>query len=219
MIRYDLDHLKPHQGYVCVDEKRNYSEIFEPIGDDSTISRYMALRKKVGSKHTTHTSQQIIWQKIKQMINLSSSSSSPHHVDGYTHAEYIPTKLLQFMEKLNDYFPRHRLILTDYSSLHNTIEGVNAPLVQTAYKGLMVPCATYLLPPGWYDIVFPANFELLRDMYLLTCRGSKAGNEKNVKVVKYDDFLERYGDIEKSASKKGAPMRLMHQPNVKVFLT
>lgn len=110
-------------------------------------------------------------------------------------------------------------MLTDYVSLNNTVEGINAPLVQTAHKGLMVPCSTYLLPPGWHDTVFPTNFELLRDMYLVTCRGSKAGNEKNVKAVKYDDFLERYGDIERSKSKKGAPMRLMHQPNVKVFLT
>lgn len=218
MIRYDLEKLKPHEGYVCVDDKRNYSEIFEPIGHDSTIARYLSLRKKVGSKHSSHHSQTtIFWQKVQQYIN---PSSSPHYVENFTQAEYIPTKLFQFMEILNTYFPRHRLVLTDYSSLPNTIEGVNAPLVQTAYKGLMVPCATYLLPPGWYDIVFPANFELLRDMYLLTCRGSKAGNEKNVKVVKYDDFLERYGDIEqKSKSKKGAPMRLMHNPNVQVFLT
>jgi hypothetical protein len=137
----------------------------------------------------------------------------------YTPPEFIPTKLFQFMEILNTYFPGHRLILTDFASLSNTIEGTNAPLVQTAYKGLMAPCGTYLLPPGWFDIVFPTNFELLREMYLLTCRGSKAGNEKRVKAVKYDDFLESYGDIEKSNSKKGAPMRLMHQPNVKVFLT
>lgn len=214
-----MDNLKPHQGYVCVDEKRNYSEIFEPVGDDAIISRYLALKKKIGSKHKSHSSQHVIWQKIKQMINSPSEKSSPHHVDGFTQAEYIPTKLLQFLEILNDYFPRHRLILTDYSTLNNTIEGTNAPLVQTAHNGLMVPCPTYLLPPGWYDIVFPSNFEFLREMYLSKCRGSKAGNEKNVKVVKYDDFLERYGDIEKSSSKKGAPMRLMHQPNVKVILT
>lgn len=214
-----MKNLRPHQGYVCVDEKRNYSEIFEPIGDDATIMRYMALKKKIGTKHTSHNSQHIIWQKIKQMINSSSEMSSPHHVDGFTQAEYIPTKLLQFLEILNDYFPRHRLILTDYSTLNNTIEGTNAPLVQTAHKGAMVPCATYLMPPGWYDIVFPSNFEFLREMYLSKCRGSKAGNEKNVKVIKYDDFLERYGEVEKSTSKKGAPMRLMHQPNVKVILT
>lgn len=204
-----MDQSKLHQGYVCVDEKRNYHEIFEPVGDDSTILRYLALRKKIGSKHTHHT--QHMWQKIKQLLSPSSSN--------LTQPEYIPTKLFQFMEILNTYFPRHRLVLTDFNSLSNTVPGVNAPLVQTAYKGLMVPCPTYLLPPGWYDIVFPVNFDLLRNMYLLTCRGSTAGNEKSVKIVKYDDFLERYGDVEKSRSKKGTPLGLIHQSNAKVLLT
>ncbi|GAA5807236.1 hypothetical protein MFLAVUS_000592 [Mucor flavus] len=206
VIRYDKDKLKAHQGYVCVDEKRNYYEIFEPVGDDSTILKYLTLKKKIGTNHTKTSFQ----QKIKRWF------SSPLSVN---QTEYIPTKLLQFMNILNTYFPRHRLVLTDYNSLNNVMEGVNGPLVQTAYKGLMVPCSSYLSPPGWCDIVFPVNFELLRDMYLLTCRASTAGNEKNTKVVKYDDFLERYGDIEASRSKKGAPLKLMHQPNVKVFLT
>lgn len=209
MIRYDLDQSKPHQGYVCVDEKRNYHEIFEPIGTDSTISRFLALRKKIGSK--PHHTQHMLWQKMKQLFKPSSSN--------LTQPEYIPTKLFQFMEILNTYFPRHRLVLTDFNSLSNTVPGVNAPLVQTAYKGLMVPCPTYLLPPGWYDIVFPVNFNLLRDMYLLTCRGSTAGNEKNAKIIKYNDFLDRYGDVEKSRNKKGTPLSIMHESNVKVFLT
>ncbi|CAO3634729.1 unnamed protein product [Mucor fragilis] len=213
-IRYDLDSLKPHQGIVCIDEKRTYTEIYEPV-QDPLISRYLTLRKKARSKHNTpnhpFTSGSLLWHKMQRLLQ----SKTPN----FTYPEFIPTKLFEFLEILNTYFPGHRLVLTDYASLTNTIEGINAPLVQTAYKGLMVPCATYLLPPGWYDTVFPTNFELLRDMYLLTCRGSKAGNEKNVKAVKYDDFLERYGDIERSRSKKGAPLRLMHQPNVKVFLT
>jgi hypothetical protein len=29
----------------------------------------------------------------------------------------------------------------------------------------MVPCSTYLVQPGYFDIFFPTDFELLRDMY------------------------------------------------------
>lgn len=215
MIRYDLDKLTPHQGLVCVDEKLNYSEIFEPVGSDDLIARYLALRKRAAGRSNQHKHQpsslSLLWNRIQHYFKRQDSN--------YTAPEFIPTKLFQLMEILSTYFPGHRLILADFASLFNTIQGVNGPLVQTAYKGLMVPCDTYLLPPGWYDIVFPTNFELLREMYLLTCRGSKAGNEKSVKAIKYDDFLERYGDIEQPKPKKGVPMQLMHQPNVKVFLT
>ncbi|KAI9485959.1 MAG: S-adenosyl-L-methionine-dependent methyltransferase [Benjaminiella poitrasii] len=218
VIRYNLSESKPHQGLICVDEKRNYTEIFEPVGKDDVISRYLSLRKKARAKYVhPFTSRSLLWHKIQNYLNPSSSFVS-NYVN-YTYPEFIPTKLFQFFEILNAYFPGHRLVLTDYASLPNTIDGINAPLVQTVYKGLMVPCSTYLLPPGWYDVLFPTNFELLREMYLMVCRGSKAGNEKRVKAINYDDFLERYGDIEKSKVKKGVPMKLAHQSNVKVFLT
>ncbi|KAI7905483.1 S-adenosyl-L-methionine-dependent methyltransferase [Cokeromyces recurvatus] len=210
VVRYDLNYFQPYQGLICIDEKRNYTEIFEPVGNDKVISQYLSLRKRARAKYNHPlTSRSILWHKIRHYFSSSD----------YTYPEFIPTKLFQFMTILDTYFPGHRLILTDYASLSNTIEGVNAPLVQTAYNGLMTPCSSYLLPPGWYDIMFPTNFELLREMYLLICRKSKAGNEKGVKTINYDDFLERYGDIEKSKTKKGAPIKLMHQPNVKVFLT
>lgn len=211
MIRYDLDTLQPHQGVICVDERRNYTEFYEPIGNDKTISRYLSLRKKARPKQH-HTSQSLLWHKLQHYMNYNSSC-------GYTFPEYIPTKLFQFMEILNTYFPGHRLVLTDYDSLQHTIEGTNAPVVQTMYKGSMMPCDSYLMPPGWFDVIFPTNFDLLKDMYLYTCRATKAGNEKKIKAIQYDDFMERYGEVEKSRNKKGAPMRFMHQPNVKVFLT
>lgn len=31
----------------------------------------------------------------------------------------------------------------------------------------MVPCSTYLVQPGYFDIFFPTDFEKLRDMYRL----------------------------------------------------
>lgn len=79
--------------------------------------------------------------------------------------EYIPTRLLSLVRTLRNHFPRHRLLLSDFSSLPDTIPGVNAPVVQTRYQHNTIPCANLLVQPGAFDIFFPTNFERLRDMY------------------------------------------------------
>jgi len=66
---------------------------------------------------------------------------------------------------LRQHFPRHRLLLSDFSSLPDTIPGVNSPVVQTRYQNTTVPCSTLFVQPGYFDIFFPTNFERLRDMY------------------------------------------------------
>jgi len=79
--------------------------------------------------------------------------------------EYIPTRLLSLLRTLRNHFPRHRLLLSDFSSLSDTIPGVNAPVVQTRVQNVMVPCETLLVHQGAFDIFFPTNFERLTDMY------------------------------------------------------
>jgi hypothetical protein len=79
--------------------------------------------------------------------------------------EYIPTRLLSLLRTLRNYFPRHRLLLSDFSSLPDSIQGVNAPVVQTRFRNATVPCSTLLVRQGYFDIFFPTNFDRLRDMY------------------------------------------------------
>ena len=43
--------------------------------------------------------------------------------------------------------------------------GVCAPVVQTRIRGTMVPCDTFLVKQGYFDIFFPTDFNKLRDMY------------------------------------------------------
>lgn len=83
-------------------------------------------------------------------------------------AEYIPTRLLNLVQTLRTYFPRHRLLLSDFSSLPDTIPGINAPVVQTRFQNLTVPCSTLLVKQGYFDIFFPTNFDRLHDMYEFT---------------------------------------------------
>ena len=79
--------------------------------------------------------------------------------------EFIPTRLLSLLTTLRTYFPRHRLILSDFATLPDTVPGYNAPVVQTRYKNTMVPCKSLFVRQGYFDIFFPTNFEYLRDMY------------------------------------------------------
>ncbi|KAM3581009.1 hypothetical protein VKS41_006456 [Umbelopsis sp. WA50703] len=208
LIRYDTDTMQPYQALVSIDDKGNYSEIYEPVGNDALISRYLALRKS--TMYRTPVLNHHLLQRIINMLPFSPNLSAP---------EFIPTKLLLLLETLNKRFPKHRLVLSDFSSLPNSIDGVDAPVVQTRYKGTMVPCSTYMVQPGWFDIFFPTNWELLRDMYLSICRGSRAGNDKSVKVLTHKDFCKRYGEIDRTRTQSGENPMLMYYENVKMLLT
>lgn len=85
-----------------------------------------------------------------------------------TKEEFIPTRLLSLLRTLRNHFPRHRLLLSDFSYLPDAIPGFNAPVVQTRYQNQMIPCSTLLVKPGAFDIFFPTNFDHLRDMYEYT---------------------------------------------------
>ncbi|KAI8353490.1 S-adenosyl-L-methionine-dependent methyltransferase [Mortierella sp. GBAus27b] len=132
--------------------------------------------------------------------------------------EFIPTRLLVLLEILKSHFPHHRLVLSDFFTLPEAIPGTDAPVVQTRYQGTMVPCSTYMVMPGMFDIFFPTNFELLRDMYQQVCRPA-LGMEKSVKVQTQKQFLERYGDLEKTRTYSGENPMLMYYENNKMFLS
>lgn len=72
---------------------------------------------------------------------------------------------MTLVELLSRHFPLHRLLLSDFSSLPDTIKGYDAPVVQTRLKDTMVACETLAVQPGYFDIFFPTDFEFLRDMY------------------------------------------------------
>ncbi|CAO3674775.1 unnamed protein product [Rhizopus stolonifer] len=208
LIRYDLDTLKPYQAVVSTNAKGDYSEVYEPVGNDQLISKYLSLRSQTRYRSPILSNQ--LWLKFLKSLPLAPNMTSP---------EFIPTKLFMLLDTLKTYFPKHRLLLSDFSSLPDSVEGVDAPVVQTRYRGTMVPCSTYMVQPGWFDIFFPTNFELLRDMYLLVCRGSSAGNDKSVKVLTHREFCERYGDIESTTTKSGENPMLMYYENMKMILT
>ena len=157
MIRYDMRTLEPYQGLVTVDENGDYSTYFTKV-TDPLISSFLQLRR-----HLFHPpplprliKASAAFRTIYSNLPFSRNLSAP---------EFIPTRMLSLLWTLRRYFPRHRLLLSDFSSLPDAIPGINAPVVQTRYQNTTVPTSTLFVQPGYFDIFFPTDFERLRDMY------------------------------------------------------
>ncbi|KAF9269072.1 DUF185-domain-containing protein [Marasmius fiardii PR-910] len=156
-IRYNLDTLEPYQGFVTIDKNGDFDMVYTPI-DDPLITSFLAMRSRLNHPlpfsrlFQQFPSMRKLYRNLPFAANLSSE-------------EYIPTRLLSLLRTLRNHFPRHRLLLSDFSALPDTIPGVNSPVVQTRVHGTTVPCETLLVHQGSFDIFFPTNFERLRDMY------------------------------------------------------
>ena len=157
LIRYDLRTLEPYQGIVTIDKNGDFSSYYTKI-TDPLISSFLALRR-----YLNHP------PPISRLLKLSPTFRTFYtnlpFAPNLSAPEYIPTRLLTLLRTLRQHFPRHRLLLSDFSTLPNAIPGVNAPVVQTRYQNTTVPCETLLVQQGFFDIFFPTHFEHLRDMY------------------------------------------------------
>ena len=157
MIRYDMRTLEPYQGIVTIDEEGQYSTYYTKV-TDPLITSFLALRRRLFHPPPLPRLVKASSALRRLYVNLPFASNlSP--------PEFIPTRLLSLLRTLRQHFPRHRLLLADFSSLPDTISGINAPVVQTRYQNTTVPCSTLFVQPGYFDIFFPTDFERLRDMY------------------------------------------------------
>ncbi|KAF9291453.1 hypothetical protein BGZ68_003873 [Mortierella alpina] len=206
LIRYDTVTEEPLQGMVSIDEEGDYTEIYTPVSDP-LIQKYLSIRKQTGYRPPVLGRRFL--RRLRNRLPFAPNMTGP---------EFIPTKLLLFLETLKNHFPKHRLLLSDFYTLPEAIKGTDAPVVQTRYSGTMVPCSTYMVMPGMFDIFFPTNFELLRDMYQQVCRPT-LGMDKGVKVQTQKEFLERYGDLERTRTYSGENPMLMYYENNKMFLS
>ncbi|GBB94872.1 hypothetical protein RclHR1_02430013 [Rhizophagus clarus] len=201
VIRYNFSNEKPVQGIVVSNERGEYQEIYEPV-NDPLIMRYLSLRNK--TMYKTPALQKRILRLLRNKLPLAPNLTQP---------EFIPTKLLLFLDILKEYFPKHRLVISDFYKLPDSIQGIDAPVVQTRYQHTMIPCSTYMVHPGWFDIFFPTNFELMKDIYQLVCRSGRAESEK-IKVLQQKEFLKRYADLTKTQTKSGENPMLITKPKL-----
>lgn len=78
----------------------------------------------------------------------------------------------------------------------------------------MIPCSTYLVQQGWFDIFFPTDFESLKKLYDHVMKGS--GAESHVST--HRKFLECYSKcLKDTETKSGENPMLIFFENVKFF--
>lgn len=159
MIRYDMDTLEPLQAVVSIDATGDYSLLYEPVTDPA-IRRYLGYRRLVSSNSTSTTpptSAPPINPLLLASPLLRKVYTSLPFAPNLSPPEFIPTKQMMFLEKLRETLPFHRLLVSDFDALPDAVPGRNGPVVQTRYNGEMVPCETFLVKPGYFDIFFPTG--------------------------------------------------------------
>lgn len=135
-IRYDLQTLEPLQGHVLIDEQNDFYE-FYLRNLDPLAARFFRIRHAAtGGKYPVPYPKNKWLRELKMRLPFQANLSD---------AEFIPTRLMQFFDVLERYFPGHRLLSSDFDRLPEATRGLNAPVVQTRYKRAMVPVSTPLV--------------------------------------------------------------------------
>ncbi|KAF2155806.1 DUF185-domain-containing protein, partial [Myriangium duriaei CBS 260.36] len=212
LIRYDRKTGQPHQAHVLIDAAGEFFEFYTPYLDP-VAERFLAVRDKAirGSNSQNPPSYiQHLWPR--QTLRDRIRASLPFQYSMVGPAEYIPTRLMQFFDVLREYFPEHRLVSSDFHSLPDAVEGWCGPVVQTRYKRRMVPVTTPLVHQGYFDILFPTDFQTMEQVYrALTGRLSK--------VSSHEDFLRRWAFVEDTRTRNGENPLLTWFQNASFLVT
>lgn len=190
------------------DENQKYFEEYEPV-TDALIQRYLNYRSISGIPRGVKLENNWL-TKFRQKLPFSSNLSKP---------EFLPTMQMLFMEKLNHFFPNHRLLLSDFDQLPTDVEGVYAPVVQTRQRYRMIPCSTYLVTKGWFDIFFPTNFSSMKEIYRKIKPPTSSVSAVEPRVISHADFLRKYAQLDMCTVKSGEIPILEQYENVHFFLS
>lgn len=142
MIRYHPETEMPHQGLVLCDQDGDFHDFYTQALDP-VAARFLKIRQKVVQnpyRHPLNTPRTI--RKLQGMLPGASNLTKP---------EYIPTKAMMFFDVLREHFPGHRLVMSDFNSLPDSVSGINAPVVQTRYERETVAVTTPFVSffPRW----------------------------------------------------------------------
>jgi hypothetical protein len=101
-VRYDNETLAPMQGIVIANADGDYEEAFEPV-NDTRLHNYLKIRDSIG-----YSSPVISKSFVSALNPFPANLSDP---------EFVPTNAFELLRVLNDYFPKHTLIASDFHSL------------------------------------------------------------------------------------------------------
>jgi hypothetical protein len=210
IVRYDPQTGQALQAVVLIDKNGEFEEAYTPSMDELP-RRYLALRKKLGHSHLPRSHPQALPSFLRQLSHALPYSGR------LTGREFVPTTLLSLLDVLYEYFPHHHLILSDFDSLPNAIPGYMAPVVQTRYQRNMIPCTTYLVQQGYFDVFFPTNFWELQAMYGQLCP-SYFGTRR-MHITTHRKFVERWGDMRQTTTLSGENPMKDYYENVKMLIS
>jgi hypothetical protein len=131
-IRYNQRTEMPQQGGVLIDADGEFHEYYNNQLDP-VAARFLRVRQAAARRPFP--------SPLGPPLLRGLRSAAPFSKE-YTQPEYIPTRLMQFFDVLNQYFPAHRLVSSDFNSLPDAVPGINAPVVQTRYQRQTVPVTT-----------------------------------------------------------------------------
>ncbi|KAK5673517.1 hypothetical protein QVD99_000957 [Batrachochytrium dendrobatidis] len=202
LVRYDAKTKEPLQGVVLASADHDYVQAYESLSDP-LLKDYLDIRARVGYTSPIFSGLSLILTHVQNQLPFVSNMSS---------SEFLPTSTFKLIRLLKQYFPNHRLVVADFDQLPDSIAGVDAPVVQTRYQGSMVACSTYLVQPGWFDIFFPTNFELLKRVY-------REVTGRDAQVMTQRKFLEENADLQKTRTRSGENPMLTFYENFKFILS
>ncbi|KAI1496105.1 S-adenosyl-L-methionine-dependent methyltransferase [Biscogniauxia marginata] len=203
VVRYDLATEAPLQGTVLVDGGGDFYEFYEPRLDP-VAARYLRVRHAAtGGRYPAPYSASRALRWLKGLRPLAPNLSDP---------EYLPTRLMQFFDILERYFPAHRLLTSDFHTLPGAIKGLNSPVVQTRFERCTVPVSTPLVHQGYFDILFPTDFRTMEAVY-----GAMTG--KLTRVMSHEDFMRSWAYVEDTETRSGENPLLSWYKNASVMVT
>ncbi|KLU88720.1 hypothetical protein MAPG_07705 [Magnaporthiopsis poae ATCC 64411] len=202
-IRYDLTTEQPMQGTVLIDDQGDFYEFYAPHLDPLAARFFRVRHAATAGRHPVPYPANRLLRSLRANLPFAANLSSP---------EYIPTRLMQFFEVLDRYFPAHRLVTSDFHSLPDTTPGLNGPIVQTRYQRRPVPVSTPLVHQGYFDIMFPTDFGVTEAMY-------QAITGRLTRVSSHEDFMRRWAYIEETQTLSGENPLLSWFKNASVMTT
>jgi len=227
-IRYDLETEAPMQAVVLVDSDGDFYEFYTPELDPVAARFFRVRHVATGGRYPHPYPSHPFLRKLQKNMPLAGNLSEP---------EYIPTRLLQFFEVLERYFPGHRLLASDFHSLPQAIKGLNAPVVQTRFERRMIPVRTPLVcilftflsrislfrvdmltesvtqvHQGYFDILFPTDFQITESIY-------RAITGKLTRVLTHEEYMRRWAFVEDTETRTGENPLLSYYQNASVMFT
>lgn len=222
VVRYGTSDLLPYQAYISIDGTGDFAELYTPAVDP-LIRRYLDLLQQVRPGTVASPPGVPRWlSSLPTPLRRGLAEHWPLFPNLTKERHFLPTGALHLIDVLAAQFPKHHTLISDFSALPQAVKGVDGPVVQTRLArnagpvsggrggpdpnsaATPVAVSTYAVLQGFFDIFYPTNFEVLRDIYGRVVAGKRgSGTNGTATVSSHRAFLERYPDLAKQCALNG----------------